>query len=115
MVAVAGVMVATFLEGTVGPMGFAWFNEAIAGENRATLLSFGTMSTVGGIVGLPLQGSLVDRLGAGLTWQIVGLLSMAQAFCYLALRPGRSNHNGSPHRPRSPESSDDVGGPRIGR
>src|SRR5579862_5708405 len=68
MVAVAAVMVATFLEGTVGPMGFAWFNEAIAGENRATLLSFGTtMSTVGGIVGLPLQGSLVDRLGAGLT------------------------------------------------
>jgi MFS family permease len=88
MVAVAAVMIATFLEGLVGPMGFAWFNEAIAGDNRATLLSFGTtMSTVGGIIGLPLQGTLVDRLGAGITWQIVGVLSMSQVFCYLALRP----------------------------
>ncbi|HKN01524.1 MAG TPA: hypothetical protein VJX23_13495 [Candidatus Binataceae bacterium] len=63
----------------------------IEGENRATLLSFSTtMSTLGGIVGLPVQGKLVDAFGTGTAWQIAGVVSMTQVLCYLALRPRRS-------------------------
>lgn len=87
-VALAEIMAATFLEGVAGPMGFAWYNETIAGENRATLLSFGTtMSTVGGTIGLPVQGKLVDAFGAGVAWQIAGFVSMTNALCFLALIP----------------------------
>ncbi|MGH7779546.1 MAG: hypothetical protein ACREQR_06950 [Candidatus Binataceae bacterium] len=72
--------------GIAGPMGFAWYNEVIEGDNRATLLSFGTtMSTLGGIIGLPVQGKLVDAFGTGATWQIAGLVSMTQVLCYVAL------------------------------
>ncbi|MHB8381594.1 MAG: MFS transporter [Candidatus Binataceae bacterium] len=89
--ALASVMLATFVMGVVGPMGFAWYNEVIAGENRATLLSFGsTMSTLGGIIGLPVQGKLVDAFGTGIAWQIAGLVSMTQVLCYVAL--GRTHH-----------------------
>jgi MFS family permease len=84
--ALAAVMLATFVMGVAGPIGFAWFNEIIQGENRATLLSFGTtLSTFGSIVGLPAQGELVDRFGTGVTWQIAGLVSMTQVLCYVAL------------------------------
>ena len=69
-------------------MGLAWFNEVIAGENRATLLSFNTtMSTLGGVIGLPMQGKLVDTFGTGTAWQIAGVISMAQVLCFLAVRP----------------------------
>jgi MFS family permease len=85
--ALAAVMVAMFANGLAGPMSFAWYNEMIEGENRATLLSFGTtMSTLGGIVGLPAQGKLVDAFGTGITWQIAGALSMTRVACFLALR-----------------------------
>lgn len=85
--ALGAIMFATFVAGVAGPMGFAWYNEVIEGENRATLLSFGsTMSTFGGIIGLPVQGKLVDALGTGITWQIAGLVSMTQVLCYIALR-----------------------------
>jgi MFS family permease len=84
--ALAAVMLAMFVMGIAGPMGFAWYNEVIEGENRATLLSFGTtMSTFGGIIGLPAQGKLVDAFGTGITWQIAGLVSMTRVLCYLAL------------------------------
>ena len=64
--ALVAIMMATFTMGIVGPGAFAWFNEMIQAENRATLLSFGTtMATLGGIVGLPLQGKLVDAFGTG--------------------------------------------------
>lgn len=84
--ALAAVMLATFVMGVAGPMGFAWYNEVIEGDNRATLLSFGsTMSTLGGIIGLPVQGKLVDAFGTGIAWQIAGLVSMTQVLCYVAL------------------------------
>jgi MFS family permease len=84
--ALAAVMLATFVMGIAGPIGFAWFNEIIRGENRATLLSFGTtLSTLGSIVGLPAQGRLVDTFGTALTWQIAGLVSMTRVLCYVAL------------------------------
>ncbi|SRR5579885_1303 len=86
--AVGAIMAATFAMGIAGPIGFAWFNEVIQGENRATLLSFSTtMSTLGGIIGLPAQGRLVDAFGISAAWQIAALVSMTQVFCYLALRP----------------------------
>lgn len=87
--ALAAVMLIHLASGAIGPMYAAWYNESIEGENRATLLSFGsTMATLGGTVGQPVQGKLVDVLGVGVTWQLAGLVSMAQVPCYIAL--GRS-------------------------
>ena len=84
--ALAAVMLAHLASGAIGPMYTAWYNESIEGENRATLLSFGsTMATLGGTLGQPLQGKLVDVLGTAITWQLAGLVSMTQALCYLAL------------------------------
>lgn len=84
--ALAAVMTATFTMGVAGPLGFAWFNEMIGGENRTTLLSFHTtLSTLGAAVGLPAQGALVDTVGTGVTWQIAGLVSMTRVLIYVAL------------------------------
>jgi hypothetical protein len=55
--------------------------------NGATLLSFqSTFATAGSIAGLPAQGWIMDRAGAGATWLAAGALSMLQVPCYLALR-----------------------------
>lgn len=84
--ALGAVMTAMFAQGVAGPMAFAWYNEMIAGENRATLLSFATtMSTLGAIVGLPVQGRMVDAFGTAATWRFAGALSMTSVACYLAL------------------------------
>jgi MFS family permease len=84
--ALGAVMTALFAQGVLGPMAFAWYNEMIAGENRATLLSFGTtMSTLGGIIGLPVQGKMVDAFGTAATWRFAGALSMTSIACYVAL------------------------------
>jgi MFS family permease len=73
--------------GAAGPVAMAWYNEQIEGDNRATLLSFqSTFATLGSMGGLPLQGRIMDRFGAGPTWLAVGALSMLQVPCYLALR-----------------------------
>jgi hypothetical protein len=85
-VALGAVMAAMFAQGVAGPMAFAWYNEMIEGENRATLLSFGTtMSTLGAIIGLPVQGKMVDAFGTATTWRFAGALSMTSIGCYLAL------------------------------
>jgi len=84
--ALGAVMTAMFAQGVAGPMAFAWYNEMIAGENRATLLSFGTtMSTLGGIIGLPVQGKMVDVFGTAAIWRFAGALSMTSIGCYVAL------------------------------
>ena len=73
--------------GVLGPMAFAWFNEMIQGGNRATLLSLATtMSTLGGIIGLPIQGILVDEFGTRAAWQLAPAISMTRVLCYLAVR-----------------------------
>jgi predicted MFS family arabinose efflux permease len=96
-IALAAVLLAHLTSGTIGPMIAAWFNELIAGENRATLPSFQTSArTFGAAIGEPVQGKMVDRLGASVTWQIVGIVSMTQAACYLALgRPLASDSDGA--------------------
>jgi MFS family permease len=84
--ALGAVMTALFAQGVLGPMAFAWFNEMIGGENRATLLSFGTtMSTLGAIIGLPVQGKMVDAFGTAATWQFAGAISLTSIGCYVAL------------------------------
>ncbi|HKN01763.1 MAG TPA: MFS transporter [Candidatus Binataceae bacterium] len=87
-------VIANVASGAIEPVHLTWFNEMIEGENRATLLSFqSTFGTIGGIFGLPLQGEIVDRLGAGLAWQTIGLLSLLQMPFYLALRGSRPTPN----------------------
>ncbi len=84
--ALAAILVAHLVSGAIGPMIVSWYNELIEGGNRATLLSFQTtLMTFGGAVGQPVQGRMVDAIGTSVTWQIVGLVSMTQVLCYLAL------------------------------
>jgi MFS family permease len=96
-IALAAVLFAHLTSGTIGPMIAAWFNELIAGENRATLLSFQTSAvTFGAALGQPVQGRMVDALGVAVTWQLAGIVSMTQAACYLALgRPLASDAEGA--------------------
>jgi MFS family permease len=85
--AAAMFVLAQLTWGAAAPVAMAWYNEQIEGENRAALLSFqSTFATVGSTAGLPLQGWIMDRSGAGATWLVVGALSMLQVPCYLALR-----------------------------
>jgi len=88
--AFAMFMVAQFLGGAAGPIEQSWFNEQIEGDNRATLLSFGsTFATFGATAGLPVQGLIVDKLGTGSAWQGAGALAMLQVPVFLALRRKR--------------------------
>jgi MFS family permease len=88
--AFAMFMVAQFLGGAGGPVYQSWFNEQIEGDNRATLLSFGsTFATFGATAGLPVQGRIVDSLGTGSAWQGAGILAMLQVPVFLALRRRR--------------------------
>jgi MFS family permease len=90
-VAFAMFMVAQFCAGASTPVIESWFNEEIEGDNRATLLSFGsTFATFGASAGLPVQGLIVDRLGTGSAWQGAGVLAMLQAPIFLALRRKRA-------------------------
>jgi MFS family permease len=87
--ALAAILLAHLASGAIGPMLVSWYNELIAGENRATLLSFQTtLMTLGGAIGQPVQGMMVDALGTAVTWQFAGALSTTQAVCYLAAGRG---------------------------
>ena len=90
-IAFAMFMVAQFLAGASTPILQSWFNEEIEGDNRATLLSFGsTFATFGATAGLPVQGLIVDGFGMGSAWQGAGVLAMLQAPIFLALRRKRA-------------------------
>ncbi len=89
-VAFAMFMVAQFCGGASTPVIQSWFNEEIEGDNRATLLSFGsTFATFGATAGLPVQGLIVDAFGIGSAWQGAGVLAMLQVPVFLALRRKR--------------------------
>ena len=83
--ALEAILVAHLVSGAIGPMLLGWFNEMIEG-NRATLLSFQTSAmTLGGAVGQPIQGKMVDLFGTAITWQFAGLISLTQTACFIAL------------------------------
>jgi MFS family permease len=89
-IAFAMFMVAQFCCGASGPVMQSWFNEEIEGDNRATLLSFGsTFATFGATAGLPVQGLVVDAFGVGSAWLGAGILAMLQVPVFLALRRKR--------------------------
>jgi MFS family permease len=74
--------------GAMFPLTQSWFNEEIGSEQRATLLSFNsTFATLGGSIGLLFGGWLADAFGISFAWQVAGLISLASAACYWALRP----------------------------
>jgi len=100
MLAVAGMfqgrppLALTFLffmnicTGAVQPMLTSWFNEQIDSSQRATMLSFqSTFGTMGGSIGLIINGAIADRAGVGMAWQFAGVLTLAAIPCYLAIRP----------------------------
>jgi predicted MFS family arabinose efflux permease len=89
-------MLAQFTAAAGAPVYQSWFNEQIEGDNRATLLSFGsTFATFGATAGLPVQGLVVDAYGIGAAWQAAGLLAMLEAPVYFTLR-GKSAADSSP-------------------
>jgi MFS family permease len=74
-------------QGAREPLALAWFNEEVAAESRATMLSFrGMMARAGGAVGLLLGGYVADLWGIPLAWKVAGALSFLAVPCYLALR-----------------------------
>jgi predicted MFS family arabinose efflux permease len=78
--------------GALAPLAQSWFNEQIESSQRATLLSFSsTFNTIGGSVGLLAGGVVADRAGLAAAWQVAGLVLLAAAPCYLAMRPGRGS------------------------
>jgi MFS family permease len=79
--------VLNFCWGALMPLVQSWFNEQLEAAQRATLLSFNsTFSTLGGSMGLLAGGVIADRASIQATWQFGGLLSLALAPCYMALR-----------------------------
>ena len=74
-------------QGAREPLAQAWFNEEVAGDVRATMLSFrGMMATAGGALGLLLGGYVADLRGIPFAWKIAGALYLLAVPCYLALR-----------------------------
>jgi len=101
MLAVAGMLqhrpnvvliilfVMNIFSGATQPLLQSWFNEQVESEQRATLLSFNsTFATMGGSIGLIINGYIADRAGLPAAWQFAGMLSMLAIPCYLALRNG---------------------------
>jgi len=74
-------------QGAREPLAQAWFNEEVAADARATMLSFrGMMATAGGALGLILGGYVADLRGIPFAWKIAGALCLLAVPCYLALR-----------------------------
>ncbi|HUO65612.1 MAG TPA: MFS transporter [Terriglobales bacterium] len=74
-------------QGVREPLALAWFNEEVAPEARATMLSFrGMMATAGGAIGLLLGGYVTDLWGIPFAWKVAGALCFLVVPCYLTLR-----------------------------
>ncbi len=74
-------------QGAREPLALAWFNEEVAAEARATLLSFrGMVATAGGALGLLLGGYVTDLWGIPFAWKMAGALCFLAVPCYLTLR-----------------------------
>jgi predicted MFS family arabinose efflux permease len=74
-------------QGAREPLAQAWFNEEVAADARATMLSFrGMMATAGGALGLIFGGYVADLRGIPFAWKMAGALFLLAVPCYLALR-----------------------------
>jgi len=89
-IALTFLFVMNICTGAVTPLLQSWFNEQIQSTQRATMLSFqSTFGTMGGSIGLIINGAIADRVGVGMAWQFAGALTLAAIPCYLAIRPRR--------------------------
>ena len=87
-IALAFLFVMNICTGAVVPLLQSWFNEQIESSQRATMLSFSsTFGTMGGSVGLFINGFIADRVGLAAAWQFAGALTLAAIPFYLAIRP----------------------------
>ena len=87
-IALLFLFVMNIATGAVVPMLQSWFNEQIESSQRATMLSFeSTFATMGGSIGLFVNGFIADRAGLAMAWQFAGALTLAAIPCYLAIRP----------------------------
>jgi predicted MFS family arabinose efflux permease len=76
------------LIGAMMPMMQSWFNEQIASDDRATLLSFNsTFATMGAATGLLSVGAYADVAGIPATWKVCAIIFLAAMPCYWLIRP----------------------------
>jgi MFS family permease len=87
-IALVFLFVMNIATGAVTPLLQSWFNEQIESPQRATMLSFSsTFATMGGSIGLFINGFIADRSGLATAWQFAGALTLAAIPFYLAIRP----------------------------
>ena len=89
--ALVAIVLMSVMLGAREPLARSWFNEVVAPEARATMLSFrSAFATAGGSLGLLLGGYVVDLRGIPFQWRMAGTLALLAVPCYLALRPRRA-------------------------
>ncbi len=87
-IALVFLFVMNICTGAVVPLLQSWFNEQIESSQRATMLSFSsTFGTMGGSIGLFVNGVIADHAGLAAAWQFGGALTLAAIPFYLAIRP----------------------------
>jgi len=76
------------LIGAMMPLIQSWFNEQIASDQRATLLSFNsTFATMGASAGLLSVGAYADVAGIPATWKVCAAIFLVAMPCYWLIRP----------------------------
>jgi MFS family permease len=79
--------VMNILIGAMMPLMQSWFNEQIASDDRATLLSFNsTFATMGAATGLLSVGAYADVAGIPATWKVCAVIFLAAIPCYWVIR-----------------------------
>jgi MFS family permease len=87
-VVVALFFLMNLLIGAMMPLMQSWFNEQIASDQRATLLSFNsTFATMGAATGLLSVGAYADVAGIPATWKVCAAIFLAAMPCYWLIRP----------------------------
>jgi MFS family permease len=85
---VAFFFIMNVLIGAMMPLMQSWFNEQIASDDRATLLSFNsTFATMGAATGLLSVGAYADVAGIPATWKVCAVIFLAAIPCYWLIRP----------------------------